>query len=247
MAEWHWEKNNELGIDPTQTTCGSGKKAWWKCSNGHEYESQINNRNNSHSCPYCSGNKVLSGYNDLETTHPFLAKEWHPTKNTIIFPKDISFGSTKKVWWLGSCGHEWEASPNIRSKGCGCPVCSGKKVLVGLNDLATVNPMVAEEWHPTKNGTLLPHMVTKGSVKKIWWLGKCGHEWQATINNRCNGHGCPICVQKSKTSFPEQALYYYIKKLNQNSKRAAVYFCYTAALFLASKIYSVAIHSVALI
>ena len=38
-----------------------------------------------------------------------LAKEWHPTKNSSLTPKDVTAGSNKKVWWQCSRGHEWEA------------------------------------------------------------------------------------------------------------------------------------------
>ncbi|MBP5406465.1 zinc-ribbon domain-containing protein [bacterium] len=72
----------------------------------------------------------------------------------------------------------------------------GSKLIQGINDLATVNPELAKEWHPTKNGDLLPSIVAAGSGKKVWWLGKCGHEWQAVVVNRNKGIGCPICVNQ---------------------------------------------------
>lgn len=56
-----------------------------------------------------------------------LAKEWHPTKNGELTPKDITSGSGKKVWWLCSKGHEWQARVADRTSGKGCPYCSGKK------------------------------------------------------------------------------------------------------------------------
>ena len=58
------------------------------------------------------------------------------------------------------------------------------KVLVESNCLATVNPEIAKEWHPIKNGNLTPQDVTSASTKKVWWQGKCGHEWQTTIGHR---------------------------------------------------------------
>ena len=54
-----------------------------------------------------------------------------------------------------------------RSNGCNCPICSGHKVLVGYNDLASLNPELAKEWHPTKNGNLKPTQVTLLSEKKV--------------------------------------------------------------------------------
>ena len=55
MAEWNWEKNNEL--DPKTLTCGSHAKVWWKCEKGHEWQARIADRNKGSGCPYCSGRK----------------------------------------------------------------------------------------------------------------------------------------------------------------------------------------------
>ncbi len=134
---------------------------------------------------------------NLTITHPNLAKEWHPTKNGNLLPTMVSKGQELKVWWLCEKGHEWVAYISIRSKdGTGCPICAGKQVLQGYNDLATTNPKLVLEWHPTKNGNLQSTMVTKGSHKKVWWQCKNGHEWQAEIENRTNGSGCPYCNNK---------------------------------------------------
>ena len=64
-------------------------------------------------------------------THPDIAKEWHPTKNGVLKPENISFGSDKKVWWLcpnkcsHGCPHEWETAIKIRCRlNCGCVYCS---------------------------------------------------------------------------------------------------------------------------
>ena len=57
MAEWDWEKNNEIGSYPDKLTCGSEKKVWWKCSKGHEWQASITHRNNGRRCPYCMGRK----------------------------------------------------------------------------------------------------------------------------------------------------------------------------------------------
>ena len=59
MAEWNWEKNNELGLDPKTLTCGSHQKVWWKCEKGHEWQAIIQSRNKGSGCPYCSGRKKL--------------------------------------------------------------------------------------------------------------------------------------------------------------------------------------------
>lgn len=108
-------------------------------------------------------------------THPNLATQWHPTLNGDLIPEMVTPGSGKKVWWLGECGHEWDAIIAGRSgKRLGCPYCSGHRVLAGFNDLATINPEIVKFWHPTKNGDLTPEMVTVGSKNYAWWVCKMG-------------------------------------------------------------------------
>ena len=194
--EWHPTKNGELS--PTKVSHGSHRRVWWICSEGHEWKMEIAKRSNGYGCPYCSGQMVLQGYNDLKTTHPNLALEWHPTKNGELSPTMVSRGSTRKVWWKCSEGHEWQATIGSRSQGSGCPYCSGNKVLLGFNDLATINPDLAAEWNTTRNGMILPTQVTLKSGKTVWWLCKYGHEWQAKISNRVNGRKCPYCRKSSR-------------------------------------------------
>ena len=193
--EWHPVKNGNL--KPEHTKPGSNKKVWWICPHGHEYQLCVNARTvRGHGCPYCSSHRVMKGYNDLESQNPTLAKEWDYDRNTSS-PSDVTVASGKKVWWRCSKGHEWEATISKRSNGRGCPYCSGQKVLKGYNDLATLNPTLMEEWNYNKNIDILPTEVSAHSGRKVWWkCSKCNHEWQATIDKRSNGRGCPKCKNK---------------------------------------------------
>ncbi|MBQ7976458.1 MAG: zinc-ribbon domain-containing protein, partial [Clostridia bacterium] len=124
--EWHPTKNEDLL--PTMVTLGSRKKVWWICKNGHEWETEIVNRTTAKTgCPYCSGKKVLSGFNDLLTSNPKLASEWHPTKNGDLLATMVSSGSHKKVWWICKNGHEWQSEIANRNAGNGCPICRKTK------------------------------------------------------------------------------------------------------------------------
>ncbi len=193
-AQWHPTKNGNLKA--SDVTIGSDKKVWWQCKEGHEWESVISSRNAGCGCPYCAGQRLLVGFNDLETKNPELAKEWHPTKNGDLLPSNVIAGTNKKAWWIGKCGHEWEASIQSRNSGRGCPYCASQKLLVGFNDLATKNPKLAKEWHPTKNGDKLPRDYMANSNAKVWWKCKNGHEWENAINTRNEGHGCPYCANQ---------------------------------------------------
>ena len=196
--EWNYEKNGKL--KPENFLANSGKKVWWKCSQGHEWQATIANRNSGNGCPYCSGNKVYKGYNDLETINPNLAKEWNYARNGNLIPANVTANSNKRVWWKCHKGHEWITPISYRNNGGGCPICSGKKVLEGYNDLQTNNPILASEWDYEKNNGLKPTEVTPNSHKKVWWKCSQGHEWEAMIKNRNNGSGCPKCAyQKHKS------------------------------------------------
>lgn len=184
INEWDFKKNHPLS--PDTITAGSSKKVWWICSKGHSYEQSINlHIIRGYSCPYCSHQKVFAGYNDLETLFPDIAKEWHPSKNAELTPSNVTAYSQKKVWWLCPMGHSYEQTVERRvRRGSACYYCSGHKVLKGFNDLASVNPSLAVEWHPSKNAPLTPYEVTAGSGKRVWWLCPIGHEYQATIHDR---------------------------------------------------------------
>ena len=213
MEEWDYNKNNNLNIDPTVIGEGSNTKAWWKCKRGHSWRAMISNRTrHGRGCPYCAHQLPIKGETDFATLYPELLKEGHPTKNTCN-PFELMPGTHKKVWWRCKKGHEWEAEIKSRVSGVGCPYCANKKILKGFNDLATVNPELAAEWHPDKNGDLTPYDVSPSSGKKVWWKCKNGHVFYTQVCNRSAGRGCPKCSDRLRTSFPEQAVYYYVKQI----------------------------------
>ena len=212
MAEWNWVKNNELGLDTKTLTLGSGKKVWWKCEQGHEWQATIDTRNKGTGCPYCSGRYAIKGENDLQTINPVLSKEWNCEKNGNLRPEHVLANSGKKVWWVCDKGHEWQAKISHRNNGSGCPFCFGRNAIKDENDLQTVNPTLAREWNYEKNGGLYPYNVLPNSNKKVWWKCAKGHEWQAAISDRNIGGGCPFCQSERHTSFPEYVIIYYLKK-----------------------------------
>lgn len=141
--------------------------------------------------------KINKEYN-LQVINPKLAKEWHPTRNEGLTPKDVAPGFDKKVWWICQKGHEWQSIVYDRNKGHGCSVCyhlSQKNISHATEkyNLRIIDPELAKEWHPSKNGSLTSRDVTPGSGKKIWWKCKKGHEWQSTVLNRNYGNNCPYC------------------------------------------------------
>ena len=210
--EWDYDKNE--GLTPKMVTSGSNKKVWWKCPICHgSYKSTIANRVIGTSCPYCAGQKVLVGVNDLLSQYPTLCEEWDYDKNGELTPDKVTTGSGKKVWWkCPNCNGQYQAIVNSRTRGTSCPYCAGQKVLVGVNDLLSQYPTLCEEWDYDKNGELTPDKVTTGTTMKVWWkCSRCGHEWKTGISHRVNGTACPNCATR-QTSFAEQAAFYYVKR-----------------------------------
>jgi hypothetical protein len=190
--QWHPARNAPL--TPKNVMPGTQRKAWWLCEKGHVWQDTIAHRSGGRGCPDCSGRR-LSKENCLQTLNPKLARQWHPTKNAPLTPKDVTAGSIAKVWWLCKQGHAWEVRVADRKRGEGCPYCAGRKAS-RENCLQTLNPKVARQWHPTKNGSLTPRDVTAGSARSVWWFCGKGHSWDAKVADRKRGLGCPYCAGK---------------------------------------------------
>src|SRR5699024_4934445 len=97
-AEWDHERNG--AIRPENIVAGSGNRRHWVCPRGHRYTAAAVNRAAGKGCPVCAGQKVITGINDLATTHAAVAEEWHPTLNPELTPMVVTAGSGRKVVWL---------------------------------------------------------------------------------------------------------------------------------------------------
>ena len=199
-SEWDIVRNGALL--PKNVTVGSLKLVWWKCKIGHSYQHRIVDRTKQNAgCPYCSGRKILQGFNDLGSQYPELAREWDYENNIKVTPESVTCGTSLKVWWICPVGHSYQASVSERTRddghGSGCPYCSGRKVLRGFNDLMTVRPDIGAEWDFDKNVGFTPYMVTVRSGKRAWWrCPVCHGSYDAIIANRTGGKNCPYCAGK---------------------------------------------------
>lgn len=127
---------------------------------------------------------------------PDLVLQWHPTKNGDLFPDEVRFSSHKRIWWRCSEGpdHEWQARPNARTAGRGCPFCAGQRASV-TNCITTLRPDLAAQWHPSRNGRLTPGGVTTRSHRLVYWRCRTdpAHEWRSPPRATT---GCPLCAGK---------------------------------------------------
>lgn len=163
--QWHPTKN--LKLTPFDITAKANKKVWWKCNKNddHEWEESISNKTRIDcqlGCPFCSGHQVALS-TCLATTHPNILNKWHPTKNHIT-PFDVSFGSSKKIWWKCNNNHEWTATVNwivncAENGGNGCPSCNesiGEKKIKSILDVLGINYKAQKRFEDCKHKKTLP-------------------------------------------------------------------------------------------
>lgn len=197
-AQWNTSKNE---VDITTVVGGSNKKYWWICDKGHEWEAVVNSRSKGSGCPHCNGNTAAYG-NTLLEKYPDIAKEWHPTKNEIT-PLEVTPHNEKKVWWICSKGHDYEAMiSNRTARNTSCTYCAGKKVADDTSFAANY-PEIAKEWHPSKNDKTA-NEYSRSSGITVWWKCTKKHEWESSISNRVKGHSCPYC--SGRLASPESNL-----------------------------------------
>lgn len=190
-AEWDYDKNDEV---PTNVTARNHNLYWWKCKNhDHSYQATCNDKTKESrpGCPYCFGNKVLVGFNDVATTDPDESVYMVSPDPTTVSRghKGVGTFKCKKEDHTYSC--------LVRDKfvaSLSCPICYGRRVEEGFNSLADTDPDVTAEWDYDLN-TLLPSEITRGSNKKVWLrCTSCGKSYFDDLYKRTlNGLGCRDC------------------------------------------------------
>lgn len=191
-----------------EVAAGSGRKLTFICPDcGQKFEAIIQNvvRNVDKGftgCPVCAGRKVVPGINDLASKCPEAAAMLSK-KNTFSAYEVTAGGHRKAIFVCEKCKQEFETDISnvtnaILKRGTnGCPVCAGKKVAHGINDLASQCPKAAAMWS-SKNKLSASEVTAKSSKRVFFKCRDCGQEFDATISNITdaidNGTtGCPIC------------------------------------------------------
>jgi hypothetical protein len=176
------------GWDPSTEKPGTAKKLKWKCPIGHHYTATGFSRARGGKCPVCQNRMILPGYNDLETTHPEIAKfalGWDPSK--------YGSGSREVLEWRCEKRHTWRAAIYVRVRNQNCAYCSGDLLWRGFNDLQTTHPEIAKEAHEWSTDSLMA-----GSRKKMKWICLNGHIWSSAVYTRTRKSrpsGCPTCAE----------------------------------------------------
>ncbi|DBA66780.1 TPA: hypothetical protein ACH3X2_001923 [Trebouxia sp. C0005] len=141
---------------------------------------------------------------NISLLRPELQRQWHHAKNQHLGDRQITGGSSLRVWW--SCDqcpsgfpHEWSATVNQRQNtDTQCPFCTNRS-LCRHNSLSIVAPAVAAYWDTAKNGVTPDQVVAYSDARRHWLCPKCGHSWQAQASSKVDGQSsCPRCSRISR-------------------------------------------------
>lgn len=234
MAEF--SKNNPKGLEELVTS-HSDQKVLFICQNcGNDYERSADGWwKLSHLCKDCSltekGKKLHNTWENKEIrTRVYDCPEEDSIKNrsslmTIMFDNanndisssEVAYRSHKIYnWECQTCKQVFPLSAQRVSYGIPCPHC--KTVRLGVppktcsNPLSETNPELLDFWDYETNKQNTPDLYSASSpVIASWKCAFCGESYLSSPQNRVNTlMCCPTCMQSRHTSFPEQALLYYL-------------------------------------
>lgn len=127
--------------------------------------------------------------------------------DTIYFDNNTIMDCTCKF------GHKFKSkAKNLIYNKSGCPVCSGRYVNIGFNDMWTSNPEQAKLLLYPEDG----YKYTQCSGQIVWWKCPCcGEHLHKRISNvNRKGLSCNKC--SDGISFPNRFMYNLLKLLNEN-------------------------------
>lgn len=137
-------------------------------------------------CPTCNRGPST---NSIAKVRPSILPLWNAERNGERSPSTVDAAHAGNAWWRCPEGHDFQRAPILMVRDSSCPICA-----VAEKSLAVTNPVIAVEWHPTKNGEITPAQVEATHIMNAWWLCPNGHEYQATVRSRAGGnHRCPRC------------------------------------------------------
>jgi len=139
----------------------------------------------------------------LSKTHPRLAKEWHPTRNKGVTPRDVTRGSGLEVWWKCRMGsdHVWKTKVRARAiSGNGCPYCSGRiassnrNLLTWCHKNGEFGKRLIREFVHQENAEPMSAYTPGGKMPIKWRCEECDEIWSSAANYRTSNRiGCPYC------------------------------------------------------
>lgn len=230
MKMWSKE-DNRVGLASQIKATNSKVEPKWVCPEcGRIFKRFVNLvYKGSVLCKTCSSRKNAHDYiketilekGSLVDNYPELLDYWDydlNDQNNIKKPSEYLWGSNVEVSWkCPHCNHKWKDTIIARTHAkFPCPNClrnNWSSFVFGDEPISKTHPQLLDFWDPANS--LSPDVITAhDSNSSITWSCPVGHTWTSTpeyfVNvNHCK---CPKCQKEMQTSFPEQAIYYYLSQ-----------------------------------
>jgi hypothetical protein len=201
-------------IDPYKIIKSSKQIIPLKCKHGHKWNIQaLSAIKTNAGCPICLRRKDTRP-DSIGVLRPDLVEFYSQNNEYSVF--EVGVNSLDKVEWICKNNHTFISDVHTQNKidqpaeNVRCPYCSGLKRQNGVNDFATFNSDIMDEWFTEENNKLGldPHNLPIYGETKAYW--KCRnnskHVWSTSLTIRSNGSGCPYCFKSRQTSTQEVAL-----------------------------------------
>jgi len=203
-ACWHTTKNGKL--KPWDVFKSSGKKYWFTCDNGHDFDISLNSVTKGRWCSSCH---QTPSYDRSFASNEERAVCWYITKNGDVKPLDVFKSSHKKYWFTCDNNHDFKMRLNDVTSGQWCSSCHQTP---SYEQSFASNEKRAACWHTTKNGDVKPRDVFKSAPrKKYWFTCDNGHDFSTQLNSVTSGQWCSSCHQTPS----------YEQSFASNEKRAS--------------------------
>ena len=190
IKEWNFKKNI---VNPYKILKSSRERVHWICFKcNYKWETRIDHRTISKSgCKPCKRSEAykksyqtkLGKSRILHDVNKHLVHQWHPTKNGNLTPKNVSYGSNKKVYWICSRGHVWPATiSNRNGLGHNCPKCFPMTSLIELRFFTELKSLLMTE-------TIWKHKIGKLEIdiffpKKKLGIEIDGYPWHKNMEDK---------------------------------------------------------------
>lgn len=190
--QWHPTRNQ--GAAPEEFNTWLRTVAWWQCAAGHEWASPITSRTQGWGA--CSICQPPRRWRATVAGCPGVLAFWDAKRNEGVDPAAVTVQDDRPRAWVCDRGHEWSASFESVYRSQRCPACYRIEVL-GERSIAVGYPHLLAEWHPTRNGSADPALISATGDFVAWWVCVRGHAYQKLVKTKIKGGGgCGECTPR---------------------------------------------------
>lgn len=225
-----WDKGNNK-IDSDNVSVNSRLRGTFVCNGinndlpDHSFVANVSNvvacwKQGNLGCPVCAGKRIVKGINDFESRYPQFAKYWDYNLNDEN-PWEVSYNSEKNYHFICDKGHKFMRDPCHMRRGMsgnGCPVCRGRRIIEGSNDLLSQRPDVAGNWVSELNDLAVNEVTVRSNQYAYFRCSskRCNNVFREKICAVTSTNGlCPDCRNRTYSD-AEKDLAEYIKNLGFN-------------------------------